>query len=457
MREQRILMLTVLASAVVVMAGCTNGQASRPSPEPQSALATSSTTISSPSPSEEAAFRLIAFSSYLKRKEYFMATRVLALNPTTFRPLPGAQLRLGDAVTNRLTDPAKELIALGGYNFGEVILVDPTELEIEAQIQVAPRPDFGSVHLVSWPKPTHLFGYVQQSAAHQLFRGRGFVADPFGREPVKSVSLQGGVMSAVATSLGAAFLVADVRRVGAARLVLLDMRGRKRTVALQEITAGFVDPGTAGESFHFSPALVSHGNVVYVIGAAEPVAAVNVQSGNVSYHSVPGLMASHLPATIDPATGTAGALESRDREASTVGPARVLVTGREAYPVRGGGYLRAFERVAQIVNLDKWQVKQTLIGLSDVRAAGPILFGRSSNENLVALSRNGSVLYRRPGRKRSWAVIGNHLLEAGTNGMGALELNIRTGRVRRKLGRLNLWPLDALTWPPSTREMSTVP
>ncbi len=447
-----------LASSALVMAGCTAGQGPRPSSEPRSPMPTGSVTSPSPSPAESSPIQLIAFGSYLEHKGDFEATRIVALDPATFRPIRGEQLQLGDSVTTRLVDPRRRLIALGGVNFGQVILVDPAKLSIEAKVKVAHRPPFSpEVELVSWPTSHRIIGYTQQSGAHELFPGRVFLLDPEQQHVLKSVPLRGSVVAAVATSRGAAFLVSPVRMVGPTRLVTMDARGRIRTIRLDQLIAGFVDPGTAGDSIERTPALVSFANVVDVIGAAEPVASVRVHSARVTYHSIPGLMAAHLRASTSPADGSAGALETLDRQASSVGATHVLVTGYEAYPVHGGADLRSFERTAQIVDLGRWRVLRTLQGLSDVQLAGPILMGRSVNGRLTALSRKGTVLYQLPGRNRSWAVVGNHLFEAHLDGSRVLELNIRTGQEIRGLGSLppgDLWPLDALFWPPNTREAS---
>src|SRR5689334_16864185 len=67
--------------------------------------------------------RLIAIGSYMTRDED-ENSRLVVLDPETLRPLPGEQLRLGDAVLTELPDPHAHLIAVGGYR-GRVTLVDP--------------------------------------------------------------------------------------------------------------------------------------------------------------------------------------------------------------------------------------------------------------------------------------------------------------------------------------------
>ena len=56
------------------------------------------------------------------------------------------------------------------------------------------------------------------------------------------------------------------------------------------------------------------------------------------------------------------------------------------------------------------------------------------NGDLVALSKSGKVLFRRPGgNDREWWVSVNHLFEARPYWRRAVELNIRTGREIRTL------------------------
>lgn len=424
-----------IVGLLLVAGACTSGDGSRP------AAGLPTPTTEPPEP------RVIAFSDYLQRRLSFYADEVIALDPETLERI-GTPLRLGDAVTTPVVDPDERLVALGGYNFGKVIFVDPVSLEVRGKVEVAPRPSYEEVYAVAWPEPGSLLGYAQESAAHHLLPGRAFLVDPESGELVKSVALHGSVMRAAATRRGAAFLVASVRKVGRARVVLMGAQGDVRTVELRKIAAGFVDPGTPGESLLREPAIVPVRNKLFVVGASEPVAMIGLRSGKVRYHSIPGLMKDRLPGTTDPATGTAGALEVRRREALAVGGSRVLVWGQETRVVRGGSHLYAFARVPQIVDLARRRVRRSFDGLSDVKLAGRTLVGRTASGVLEARALDGSVLFRRPGRTRSWIVLGNRLLETAVNGRAVVELDPRTGRVVADLGEVGPWITSMLPWPP---------
>ena len=385
----------------------------------------------------------VAFGSY--RRPGFYADSVLTLDRETLATT--GTLRLGDAVTSPVVDPQRRLLALGGINFGNVILVDPARLEVTGKVDVeADR--YEEVNVVAWPEPDRLLGYAQATTAHHLLPGRVFVADPERAEVVKSVPLHGSVMSAIPTRRGVAFLVAPDERVGRARVVLVDTEGEVRAAGLRNIQAGYVDPGTPGESLLRDPALVSVRDTVYVVGAFEPVAAIDVESGVVSYHRVPGLMEDEMPGTTNPATGSAGALAVRRRDADVIRGSRVLVTGDETKVVRGGSHLYHFQRVPQIVDLAKRRVVRSFDGLNYAELAGRVVFGDAPDEDLVAVSLSGEVLYRRPGRTRSWTVIGERLFEYGTNGRRVVELDIDTGRVLSEFGDRGYWIGNALPWPP---------
>ena len=219
-------------------------------------------------------------------------------------------------------------------------------------------------------------------------------------------------------------------------------------VRLRRIDAGYVDPGTPRETLLREPALVVVEDTVYVIGGSEPVAAVNVGSGSVSYHSIPGLMKGRVPGSVDPATGSAGALAVLRRGAVRLAGERVLVSGDETQVVRGGSHLRRFDRVPQIVDLGKRRVRTSFEGLTYARLAGRIVLGRDRYERLGARRPNGEVLYRRRGRNRSWIVVGHRLLETAVNGRRVVELDIRTGRVVSDLGDVGPWITNAFVWPP---------
>lgn len=420
--------------------------------------ATPGATRGSPSPTEPPAPRVIAFSSYLKPRPSFYAAKLTALDAKTFDSVGVAPLRLGDAVTEAVADPDGRLLALGGYNFGKVILVDPVSLEVAGKVEVAERDGVGfpQVHVVDWPATERLLGYAEEEAAHHLLPGRAFVADPAGMELVKSVPLRGSVMAATATQRGVAFLVASVPRVGPSRVVLMDTEGELQTVTLRKIDAGYVDPGTPGDSLLRGPALVALGENVYVIGASEPVAEVDIRTGRVEYHRVPGLMEAHNFGETNPATGTAGALEVLRRDAFPLGRSRLLVTGDETQVVRGGSHLRDLDRVPQVVDVRDWRVRHSFEGLRDAAVAGRLVIGRSVDGKLVALEPNGTVLFRRPGRDRSWLAVGDRLFEEGVNSQIAVELHTRTGRQLRSVWLPDTLFEGAVPWPPRAARLESV-
>jgi hypothetical protein len=236
---------------------------------------------------------------------------------------------------------------------------------------------------------------------------------------------------------------------------LMDEQGMLQTVELRKIEAGYVDPGTPGESLLREPALVALGEKVYVIGASEPVAAVDLRTGRVRYHRVPGLMKARIFGSTYPATGSAGALAVFRRKASALGGSRLLVTGDETQVVRGGSHLRTLDRVAQVLDVGEWRVRRSLEGLRDVQVVGRFLIGRSLGGKLVALRPNGTVLFRRPGHKRSWLGIGGRLFEIVVDGRVAVELHTRTGRELRSVALPDTFEA-AVPWPPRPGSLESV-
>ncbi len=434
-----------IVGLLLLVVGCMNEEAPRSSAEAvRGAVAAETPSPSeSPEPPEPLEPFFVAFGSY--RRPGFYANSVLTLARETLATT--GTLRLGDAVTSPVVDPQKRLLALGGINFGNVILVDPARLDVAGKVDVAAG-RYEEVNVVAWPQPERLLGYAQESPTHHLLPGTAFVADPQRYEIVKSVPLHGAVMSASATRRGVAFLVAPVERVGRTRVLLMDVQGEVRSAVLGKIEAGYVDPGTPGESLLREPALVSVRDTVYVIGAFDPIAAIDVKSGVVSYQRVPGLMDEEILGRTDPATGSAGALEVRRRDADVIRGSRVLVTGDETKVVRGGTHLHHFQRVPQLVDLAKRRVLTSFDGLNYAELAGRTVFGDAPGDDLVAMSLSGELLYRRRARTRSWTVIGERLFEYGVNGRRVVELDIDTGRVLSEFGDRGYWIGNARPWPP---------
>ena len=68
--------------------------------------------------------QLIAFDTYMAPADAFEATRLVKLDPATLRPFAGRGLQLGDAASGSVLGPDRRTYAVGGVNYGEVLLVD---------------------------------------------------------------------------------------------------------------------------------------------------------------------------------------------------------------------------------------------------------------------------------------------------------------------------------------------
>src|SRR6266576_1576172 len=79
--------------------------------------------------------QLIGFDTYIEPVGDFEATRLVRLDLKTFRRLPERGLKLGDAVSSDVLGPDGRTLAVGGINYGEVILVDLGHLTRTTRIQ----------------------------------------------------------------------------------------------------------------------------------------------------------------------------------------------------------------------------------------------------------------------------------------------------------------------------------
>ena len=425
--------------------GPTAGPSVAPAETPAGALATPT-----PSPSTSALRppKMIGFGTYPEhRAGGFEATRLIRVDPKTLAKARGPSLRLRDAGTSWVFAPDRRRLAVGGVNFGELLLVDVAHWRFTT-LGVARSGDFApEVRPVAWPTSDRLIAYAEEFGAHELYPATLLVVDPDAHRVVTTMPLHASVLAAIRTDDGgAALLVCPVRRVGATRLVLVSPTGGIREVALDRIHGGYVDPGTPEDSMNRQPALVAHAGTVYAIGAEDPVAEVDVHRGTVRYHEVAGLMDRARPGANQPAGGSAGALSQLRRDAHWLGGGRILVTGDEAYPIRNGAYLHTFDRAANILDVDNWRVDAVLptVGAQAEVVDGLIVANPYLRDRKVLRS-DGTVLFRRPGQ-RFWTLVGSRLIEAGVNGRNAVELDLHTGRVIRRLPELAVWPLTVTPW-----------
>jgi hypothetical protein len=445
-RAYAFLVLAALAGACSESSSTAPRSAPKPGSPSVQATSPSGTRTTPPAPAPP---RMIAFDSYMEhRNGGFDGTRLVRIDPRTLARSSGPELRLRNAGSAWIFGPDHRALAVGGVNFGELMTVDVPSWSTHA-FRVVRAGDYSpEVIPVSWPRDDLLIAYAQSFAAHELLPGSVLVADPMTGQVTSRTRLHGSVLTATRTANGgAALLVCPVRRVGSTRLVLVDPAGKTRTVDLDQVHGGYADSGSPGVSMSRRPALLARGNHVYVIGAQDPVAEVDVRRAAVAYHDIPGFMTTALPGSDYQVSGSGGALSQLWRDAHWIVGGRALVTGSESYPVGDGTYMHGFSRAANIVDLVHWKVDTVLPNVeSNSETARGLIVANIYGPNRQVLRPDGTLLFARHG-PRFWTLAGARLIEAGTNGRKAVELDLHTGRVIRRLPRLATWPLAVTAWP----------
>jgi hypothetical protein len=394
---------------------------------------------------------VIGLDTYFASRASFEATRLDRLDPSTLLPVAGTALKLGDAASGLVFDPTRRTIAIGGVNFGEVMLVDPLRLRRLATIRVRRSTDDIEVDPVAWPRRRELVAVVGPSPTRYLMPQRVVIIDPVTRRLRSSRPLHGAVLGSSRVADGRTVLLATTAfgRVAAARLVVIGPTGRLRSVLLPGILAGTGRSGRVAESRF--PSVAAAGSRAFVVGANR-VATVDLDSLAVGYHSIVGVLRA-LPSLPPFEPGSSGLYRGVNRGVRSLGANRLLVTGVDAAPV-GRRYLeREVTYEAAIVDTRTWEAVVRFRGASSVEPAFGLWLGTGSRSveqrpvgfPLIAFRPDGSVLWRRraPGW---WRVAGNRLIAGNPDGSWLALLDPRTGALRRVLGRSPTWPLEPFSW-----------
>jgi hypothetical protein len=393
--------------------------------------------------------QLIGFDTYMAPADAFEATRLVKLDPETLRPLPGRGLKLGDAATSGALGPDGRTYAVGGVNYGELILVDLLHLRRIARVRVQP-PRGGNdieVDVVSWPRPHLLLALVGLAPGKYLNPQRLAIIDPLRHRVLRTVALHGTALGWVRGRHGrtAILTTRGPGRVAPARLVVVGPTGDVRNVTVSRISAG----ATAVRSVEIDrfPGLTSDGRHAFVVDA-KLIGAVDLATLGVRYHATPELLA--LPPTPPFQPGSSGLYRAADRSAQWLGNGKLLVTGGDAAPARHGYLERTTAREAAIVDTRSWRLVRTFRGATSVRAASGLWLGRGAQRgpSLIAFRTDGTVLYRKRRANLWWTIIAGRLIAGNPDGSWLAHLDPHTGRPVQVLGRSAVWPLDVLAWRP---------
>jgi hypothetical protein len=400
----------------------------------------------------------------------FEGTALVKLEPKTLRP-HGRRLRLGDAVQGGVFSPDRKRLAFGGYNNGELLLVDPERLELVKKIKLVKHDPTGQVEIgtLGWPRRDLLVALTTVDgtwwAPHpsQLVfvdPGRGVVLR---RVPVGGAI--GDVSSLPDGTIVLLRLAATTGGVAAGIPVLerISRDGSVRKVALPRLRLSGPDRIRVGGTTFVAertPGLVTDKHRrVFVVVADRPIAEIDVGSVRVRYHAVP-LRDRRLPGARAAPPGSGGVHYRLRRFGTWLGDGLLAVGGFDELPaaLRGLGVgHRELATPVQIVDTRTWRLVRTLRATAcqargelilcsgDVVARPNALIGELDTR-LVVYDRRWRIRYRSGRPPLYWQLLDGRLLLNRLNGP-TYELDPRTGERLRRVG-LPRFASGFLVWKP---------
>jgi hypothetical protein len=326
--------------------------------------------------------RAFALADYsIGGEDGFEGSMLIPVAPVTGRRLPGRGVRLGDAVETyggRVLSPDGRVVALGGYNFGEVVRVDLVRRRLLAPIKLDPACCDGnasySVNVLAWPTAHRLIAISGQSEGKWTFPRALRIVDPAGGR--LTASAPPGIVLATAVGPGGQVLVlfAPASGVGATRLVSVDRSGAVHSVTLSRIRSGLT-PYTHREA---ALAVDFATERAFVLAAGDPAAEVDLGSLGVQYHRLASPALDKRTAAPGPSqpTGTQNPTRGSTRVARWLGHGLIAVSGSDSKLARGA---RQIDTPAglRIVDTRRWTVRILDPGVSAFELANGTLLAAS--------------------------------------------------------------------------------
>jgi hypothetical protein len=402
----------------------------------------------------------------------FEATRLLSLDPRTLRPV-GA-LKLGDAVAGGATgstfvfSPDHGTLVFGGYNFGELLFVDPSRLKMLRRLKVVKlrEPSDADIEIAGWPRRDLLVAVSSLDGAWWAPHPAEVLLIDAGRgRVIRRVPVRGAVDGGTRTRDGTVVLLrtpatsGGVER-GIPALVTVSPRGRIRTLPLPSLNLDGRERVRLGDTTfraERTAAIATDGNRrVFVVAAGRPIAEVDVPTLSVRYHRVriPDIRFSAPPLL----PGTAGVHLRFSRGAAWLGGHLLAISGEDELPAEAGdpilGHRLEPIRV-QLLDTSTWRIIRSFAAIGCEPAGelvlcsgGVRIHGTGADAvqtGLVAYDRHWRVRYRRPA-PTYWSLTAGRLFAARAQNR-VVELDLRTGTRLRRVRPPDSWlPYDLAVW-----------
>ena len=377
--------------------------------------------------------------------------RLVRLDPATLRPRPGARVRLGaegcaprsggqacSMVPPWSFSPDRSRLAVARHEGGVVEalrLVDVRRMRSAGEIPIR---SIGTVGLVAWPSPERLLA-VQEVCCDE--RQQLLVADVDRRRVMARRALGGTVQAVGRTARELVLLLAPPKRIGPARLAVVDGAGDVRFVALDRVHAGaepLEDVDFGLRQRRPGLAVDAPGRRAFVAEDGV-VAEVDLADGAVAYHSLTERrsLAARVRDLLDPPAYAKGVI-GPTRSAHWLGDGWLAVTGADEQLTEP----RLRPAGLRLIDTRDWTYRVIDEGASDVRVAGGLLLATGAQLDgedtigLVAYGLDGDRRFSLFADRQPWVhtvVDGRAFVDVGVRPDGSLAplrvVDLARGRV----------------------------
>ena len=245
----------------------------------------------------------------------------------------------------------------------------------------------GATAALMWVRPDRILAYVNECCPNPDGAATILGIDAAARRIVTRTPIEGAVLQMERSADSIVLLVADMNRIGPARLVVVDADGRSRTAALDGITAGTTWPEQATSEpvgTRRIPGLAVNVavNRAFVIPPDGPGAEVDLGSLAISYHRLaePRFLGRRLAGWLTPAAEAKG-ISGPALTARSLGDGLVAVAGSEESAVQENGrvHISSWPLGLRILDTRDWSVAPLDGGADSFTAADGFLLATGSS------------------------------------------------------------------------------
>jgi hypothetical protein len=331
------------------------------------------------------------------------ALALVRVSPSTLRVQAGRRVLLGDRASAWSYSPdGSRLVLADSTLFGWLRFVDVTRMRALGDLRLNAG---GFVRATAWLGPDRLVAVASYEQETTLV-----LVDPVRRRVLASQELQGSFEELARSGDTAAVLLSPWRGIGPATLAVVDRSGTVRTADVGRIRVG-TDPFERERidvirSAHAGLAVDPASGRAFVVGAASPLAEIDLASLAVRYHDLarPVSLLGRLRDWIEPSAEAKGAPDGPSRSARWLGDGRLAVWGYDNHGSVSGNDIRWSQTPVglSVVDTRDWSVRTIDPTASEAAPAGSGLLAWSSlwNSDARKLSGTGLSLYDLAGNRR---------------------------------------------------------